>query len=50
MMGGHPEVACRIPVTLRFRVRRGRENRRVKGKSVIGFKGMGVPKIIRIYN
>ena len=34
---------------LRFRVRHGREIRRVKGKSVIGFDGKSVPKIIRIF-
>jgi len=30
---------------LRFRVRHGREIRRVKGKSVIGFNRKSVPKI-----
>jgi hypothetical protein len=36
-------------ITLRFRVRHGRENRRVKDKSVIGFTGRGVPKIRRSF-
>jgi len=30
---------------LRFRVRHGREIRRVKDRSVIGFKGKSVPKM-----
>jgi hypothetical protein len=48
MMGGHHCVACRKLITLRFRVCHEREIRRVKGKSVLGFKGEGVPKIGRI--
>jgi hypothetical protein len=40
--------AHRILITLRFRVRHGREIRRVKDKSVIGFKGKSVPKIRRV--
>jgi hypothetical protein len=45
MLGGHEAVVHRILITLRFRVRHGRENRRVKDKSVIGFEGKTVPKI-----
>ena len=35
----------RILITLRFRVRDGREIRRVKGKFVKEFEGDSVPKI-----
>jgi hypothetical protein len=45
MMGGHEGVAHRILITLRFRVRHGRENRRVKDKSVMGFEGKSVSEI-----
>ena len=48
LMGGREGVTHRILITLRFRVRHGREIRRVKGKSVIGFKGKSVPKIRRV--
>jgi len=45
MIGGHHCVAYRILITLRFRVRHGREIRRGKGKSVKGLNGKGVPNI-----
>ena len=35
--------AYRILITMRFRVRLKRENRRVKGESVMGFKRKTVP-------
>jgi len=49
MLGGHEGVTHRILITLRFRVRHGREIRRVKGKSVIGFEGKSVPKIRPVF-
>jgi hypothetical protein len=38
-------VAYRIMITLRFRVRRWREIRRVKRESTMGFEGKSVFKI-----
>jgi hypothetical protein len=50
MMGGHEGVAHRILITLRFRVRHARENRRVRGESVIGFSGTVFPKSEGVFN
>jgi hypothetical protein len=44
MIGGHQCVAHRIMITLRFRVRRERENRRNNKESMSGFRRRGVPK------
>ena len=40
--------AHRISVTMRFRVRLKRENRRVRGESAIGLEGKSVPKIRKV--
>ena len=45
MLGGHPGVACRIMITLRFRVRYEREIRRKQTtESFKAFEGRTVPK------
>jgi hypothetical protein len=49
MMGGHRSVAHRIMITLRFRVRYGREIRRVRREAVMGFQGKSVLKIRTVF-